>query len=318
MSEAAASRQKRLASRVPRALFARRMAPTVAGLARVWLGILLAWWACRAAQSYWLVLPAIVLVGTMQYHLNALGHDGLHYLLSDNRKTNDFVCRWLLHGPHGAPLGAMRANHLNHHINFGATSDLDRQYYDVSRFPDGRRMRNWLIGSLFGGMFLPIVSKLLRAQLAPAAAAPRAGLAKPGTNGRVLDLASVLFSQAWIAALAWALSGWWFAYPLLWLLPMFTVMMGLNSIRSLLEHASSEQTAPELRSFESSRLERFFLSPFNMNVHAEHHLVPAVPWHQLPALRQFMQENGLYDEVRLCSSYRVRAAEIECGLPLQQ
>ena len=320
MTEAAASQRKRLASRVPRALFERRMALTVAGLVRTWLGILLAWWACSATQSYWMALPAIVLIGTLQYHLNVLGHDGLHFLLSDNRKTNDFVCRWLLHGPHGAPLGAMRANHLNHHTNFGGADDVDRQYYDVSRFPDGKRMRNWLIGSLFGGMFLPIVSKLLKAQkgLEASAAAPAAVQPKPGASGRVLDLVSVLFSQAWIAALAWALSGWWFAYALLWLLPMFTVMMGLNSIRSLLEHASTEQAAPELRSFESSRLERVFLSPFNMNMHAEHHLVPAVPWHQLPALRQFMQENGLYGDVRLCPSYRVRASEIERGLPLRQ
>lgn len=310
MTAAPARARSSLASRIPRPLFERALRPTLFGVARTWAGIALVWWACGAAQSAWLLLPAVILIGTLQYHLNVLGHDGLHFLLSGSRKTNDFVCRWLLHGPHGAPLGAMRANHLNHHTNFGAASDVDRQYYDVSRFADGKRMRSWLAASLFGGMLLPIVRKLLKSQQAPAVRA------QPAAAGRMLDIVSVLFSQAWIAAAAWALTGWWFAYAVLWLLPLFTVMMGLNSIRSMLEHASVQQTAPELASFESSRLERFFLSPFNMNVHAEHHLVPAVPWHQLPALRRFLQDNELYGDVRLCPSYRVRAAEIQRGLPV--
>lgn len=316
--EPAPARARALASRIPRPLFERSMRHTVLGVVRTWAGVLLAWWACGATRSPWMLVPAIVLIGTLQYHLNVLGHDGIHFLLSNSRKANDFVCRWFLHGPHGAPLGAMRANHLNHHTNFGDDSDVDRQYYDVRRFADGKQMWRWLLGSLFGGMLMPIVRKLLKVQQGSAAPAAQAMPARTAAaaNARLLDIASVLVSQAWIAGLAWALTGWWFAYGVLWLLPLFTVMMGLNSIRSMLEHASTEHVAPELSSFVSSPLERFFLSPFNMNVHAEHHMVPAVPWHQLPALRHFLQHNDLYGDVRLCPSYRARAGEVAAGLPV--
>lgn len=91
---------------------------------------------------------------------------------------------------------------------------------------------------------------------------------------------------------------------------MLTVMVGLNSIRSCLEHAEPGQHAPALNSFVSNPVESFFLSPFNMNVHAEHHLVPAVPWHALPALRLHLQAQGLYGDVALHTSYTQRCRDI--------
>jgi fatty acid desaturase len=296
-----------LASRVPRALFERRLSRSLFGVARTWVGIALCWWAV-GALGWWAVLPAVLLIGTLQYHLNVLGHDGLHYLLSNSRPINDFLCRWLLHGPHGAPLGAMRRNHLNHHTQFGSAADLDRQYYDTTRFTSRRAFRRWLFGALVGGMTLPIVFKLLGRKATQPAATLRPAPAKAANPA--IDLASVVLSQAWIAAAAWLFTGWWFGYAVLWLLPLLTVMVGLNSIRSCLEHARSGSPAPGLHSFRSDPIERFFLSPFNMNVHAEHHLVPAVPWHQLPALRAHLQSEGLYGEVGLFASYRARAAQL--------
>ncbi len=58
-----------------------------------------------------------------------------------------------------------------------------------------------------------------------------------------------------------------------------------------------------LVSYVSSRIERFFLAPFNMNYHAEHHLFPYVPYYNLPRLRTklrsaepaaFVQWRGTY------------------------
>lgn len=277
----------------------------------VWLGIALTWVAV-AAWGLWAVPPAVVLIGTFQYHLNVMGHDGLHYLLSDNRRLNDRVCRWLLHGPHGAPLGTMRRNHLNHHTRFGSETDLDRQYYDVRRFERGAAFLRWLCGTLLGGMTLPIVVKLLGLQ-APtntsAATKPTPPVA-PAPAGRSLDLASVVLSQVWIALTCGLITGWWFAYLLFWALPLVTIMMGLNSIRSCLEHSQPGVGEPGLHSFTATRWERFFLAPFHMNVHAEHHLVPAVPWHQLPALRAHLQRAGDYGQVALFASYAGRARDL--------
>lgn len=297
-----------LAARVPRELFRRSLARSLLGVARTWVGIVAAWWLAGASGQPLLVLAAVVLIGTLQYHLNVLGHDGLHYLLADSRRTNDALCRWLLHGPHGAPLASMRRNHLLHHTAFGESPDLDRQYYDLSRFRRGSDFLRWLVLTLAGGMTLPIIAKLLGVSRHAGGAAPK--VTPSAADSRTLDLASVLLSQAWIAVAAALMSGWWWAYALLWLAPLFTVMMGLNAIRSSIEHADPPAAAPALNSFTSSALERFFVSPWHMNVHAEHHLVPAVPWHQLPALRRFLQNEGLYAEVRLHPSYAVRAREV--------
>jgi fatty acid desaturase len=289
-------------------LFKRDLARCLFAIARIWLGIFLAWWAVGTFGA-WMVLPAIVWIGTLQYHLNVMGHDGLHFLIADSRSTNDTVCRWLLHGPHGAPLGAMRRNHLNHHTQFGGTADLDRQYYDTSRFSGQTAFRLWLVCALLGGMTIPIVIKLLRRKRPAGEATPVARAAAPGTD-RTHDLLSVVASQAWIGVACWLFTGWWYAYLLLWLAPMLTVMVGLNSIRSCLEHAQSGSSAPGLHSFVSGPVERFFLAPLNMNVHAEHHLVPAVPWHQLPALRAHLQAEGSYDKVTLFESYAQRAGQL--------
>lgn len=301
-----------LAARVPRELFQRSLGRSVLGITRTWLGIALCWWAVGIFGP-WALLLAVPLIGTLQYHLNVLGHDGLHYLLSNSRRVNDALCRWLLHGPHGAPLGAMRRNHLNHHTQFGSAADLDRQYYDTRRFTSAAAFRLWLGSALLGGMTLPIILKLLGRGAGRSDASQPTKL--PGPQEQTKDRLSVVLSQAWIAVACWLCTGWWYAYLPLWLLPMLTVMVGLNSLRSCLEHAQAASGEPGLHSFASNPVERFFLSPFNMNVHAEHHLVPAVPWHHLPALRHHLQREGLYGRVRLFGSYRQRAGELAGAMP---
>jgi len=305
--------RRSLASRIPREFFGRSLGMSVWAAGRTWLGIALTWFVVGMATDsawLWLIWPlAVVLIGTFQYHLNVLGHDGLHFLLADSRVANDFICRWLLHGPHGAPLGSMRRNHLNHHTQFGSDADLDRQYYDTRRHKNGTRFLIWLMGSLAGGMTLPIALKLmgLGTAAAPTAAAASRPPVPDRPAGRWTDITAVVVSQAWIAAaIAWA-TGWWWAYLVLWALPLVTVMMGLNTIRSCLEHAQPASGEPGLHTFRSNPVERFFLSPFNMNVHAEHHLVPAVPWHRLPRLNRFLAESGLGGPIVTHPGYVQRA-----------
>lgn len=102
----------------------------------------------------------VVIMGTLQYHLNVLGHDGLHFSLSSSKKSNDFICRFFLHGPQGAPLTMMRSSHLNHHRNLGKDNDNDKQYYGLEKFKDGLAYGKWIAMSFFGGMFIPIILKL--------------------------------------------------------------------------------------------------------------------------------------------------------------
>jgi fatty acid desaturase len=113
-------------------------------------------------------------------------------------------------------------------------------------------------------------------------------------------------AQAGLVGIFW-LAGSWTAYVWLWLLPLLTLTVLFNGVRVFCDHANlKDEPGTErdrLVSYVSTRVERFFLAPFHMNYHAEHHLFPYVPHHNLPRLRAklrsaepaaFVQWRGTY------------------------
>ena len=288
---------------IPEQFFVTRLWWVLLSIFLTWSGIICCWLVASYTESYLIGFAAILLVGVLQYHLNVLGHDGLHFNLGRSRSTNDLVCRFLLHGPLLSPLSLLRKNHLNHHAHLGAARDNDRHYYEICRFGNSRRWILWLISSLLGGMTLQIVQKLLfsRGSSESAAKAPI-----KVDSVLVKDLFSIGLAQLLIFALLWFLFSGIHGYLMFWLLPVFTVMFGLNVVRSCLEHAVDVSVASRYLSFRPAALERFFLSPYNMNFHAEHHFFPSVPMHHLPEFGRFLKRAGVeYDKLpgymsRLC------------------
>ncbi|VUD40303.1 hypothetical protein TDB9533_00086 [Thalassocella blandensis] len=241
-----------------------------------------------------LVVNAIcfLLIGVLQYHFNVLGHDGLHYLLSENKRVNDFLTRWFVQAPVGAPMSLMRSSHFAHHAHLGKPNDADRQYYMVDRFDSSKRFIFWLAKSFFGGMILEILSKLMLI---------RRNNQQNNKNKRnaiaqaelIYDVLSVFVMQIVIFMLFAYFFGF-LSYFLFWCLPIVTVMFGLNVLRSCLEHVTENNCSSENRlfTFKSNFIERFFLSPYNMNLHAEHHIFPSVPYYNLKLLqKQFVDQN---------------------------
>jgi fatty acid desaturase len=93
---------------------------------------------------------------------------------------------------------------------------------------------------------------------------------------------------AWQLALIGGLSslvGWW-AYPVLWLLPVYAFTFAADISRVFLEHSRLEDDATadqskRLVTFHAPWWERVLLAPMNMNFHAAHHLWPAIPYYHL-------------------------------------
>jgi fatty acid desaturase len=250
------------------------------------------------------VLPIyVIIMGTLQYHLNILGHDGLHFSLSSSKKTNDLICRFLLHGPQGAPLTMMRSSHLNHHRNLGKDNDSDRQYYGLEQFKDGSAYKKWVAISFLGGMFIPIVLKLKNSSKLH-----QKKLTQKISKEKTLDYISIVVTQTIIFLYSLYLTESIFGYLYAWILPLFTIMFGLNTLRSNLEHAT--QNNPENQTlfftFRPSRLVCFFISPFNMNYHAEHHIAPAIPFYNLP----FTSISEHNSDIILCSCYTSRFKQV--------
>jgi fatty acid desaturase len=245
-------------------------------------------------------VPAILVIGALQHHLAIIGHDGLHYLLSPNRKSNEFLSRWLTTAPLGGLLGLVRHNHLNHHRHLGEEIDQDRIYYDLSgRTNPWWKILTWTVGGFAGSHFFTMLRKSFNS------AETLAGK-KTKKYHNTEDVISVLVTQGILAsALAYASGDWW-CYFVLWTFPLFTVMAGLNGLRNCLEHANLDGLGVEEQplSYLSNPVERFFVAPCNMNFHAEHHWFVAVPFYNLPELRNYLQERGHFPAVLVPSYFQ--------------
>lgn len=271
---------------LPPELMARSIARSLGEVLRTWAGIVLLLVAAGRWPEPWVWAALGFLLGVLIYHLNILGHDGLHYSLADSRRVNDAITRWLLIAPQGMPLSWMRANHIHHHQWVGEARDADGQYYQLHNKGTRRRLLLWLMGCFAGTQAASVLVKLAR---------PRPSAGVPGGAGArwllTQDFWAVPLTQVAIAGLCFGATGLWWSYFALWTLPLVTVLAGLNSVRSCVEHVliPGENAASRLFTFRSNAVERFFLSPYGMNHHAEHHHYMTVPWFRLPELRRWME-----------------------------
>ena len=95
---------------------------------------------------------------------------------------------------------------------------------------------------------------------------------------------------------ACAAAGVWWAYPLLWLVPLFTWQMVITRIRNIAEHAVVPDSSDPLRNTRTTRaniLERLFIAPYYVNYHLEHHLLFYIPCYNLPRVHDSSSESHL-------------------------
>ena len=79
-----------------------------------------------------------------------------------------------------------------------------------------------------------------------------------------------VFNGILFAALAAA--GIWWAYPLLWLVPLLTWMMVITRVRNIAEHAVVPDSHDPLRNTRTTHanfLERLFISPRTVKAHCD-------------------------------------------------
>jgi fatty acid desaturase len=99
----------------------------------------------------------------------------------------------------------------------------------------------------------------------------------------------IIFNLVFLAGLTAA--GVWWAYPLLWLLPLVTWMMVITRIRNIAEHAVVPNSNDPLRNTRTTRagfIERLFIAPYYVNYHLEHHLLFYVPCYNLPRVHKIL------------------------------
>ena len=253
----------------------------------LWIGAAaLALWIDNA----WTTIVIAVFIGAFPLHdLLIHGHEATHDLASRRSWLNDSL-GWFTLALTGISLTAHREFHLEHHRAPHCARDPEFQLFDR------------VVKGVPGWAYL----------LIPFAAAAgidsypfRAGALLRVRARVLLELLGAAALHAALLALAGPRAYLWFVVT-----PMLTGLMAATVLRSVCEHhAVPEGSAwTNARSVESGPVLSFLWS--NVNHHLEHHLFPAVPYHELPALRRLLAEEFARRGAQLGRGYLRTAASL--------
>ena len=156
------------------------------------------------------------LMGRAQAQFASLMHEAAHRLLFANRRANDLVGRWLLGYPVFTSTDAYRRVHMAHHRQEFGPDEPDIPLY--ADYPiSTASFRRKLTRDATGRTGL----RLFRDQFA--------GFRSENPKVR-RTLGQILLVQAVLLGVAIAVGYWWI-YPVLWLLPFLTVWRVINRLR---------------------------------------------------------------------------------------
>jgi fatty acid desaturase len=269
---------------------------------------LFAWW-----PNPFTFLLGVMVIGARQLGLAILMHDAAHGLLLPNRRLNDWVGAGLCAWPVFTSLALYRPYHLKHH---GFTQQPEDPDLGLSRpFPVSRAsLRRKIVRDLTGQTAFQRRGEQLRRALGPADAPLAAQLANLWAREKSsLTVNLVLFGLL-------AAAGYWWLYPVTWLLPLATWYQLASRIRNIAEHAVVPDDSDDLRNTRTTTanpIERLLLAPYWVNYHLEHHLFMFVPCWRLPAAHRALIAGGWGNKMELQPSYRavLRLATSRLGDP---
>lgn len=286
-------------------------------IALCWATILATWAAVAVWTRWWVVALAIPVIGTRFYALFIIGHDAMHRRLMHGRARNDLVADLFIFGPIGAITRLNKRNHLEHHRHLGSHEDPDRHKHSCL----GKETRSRFMAFVTGlASFFPVIQNVFLGG-GSHEHAPKAPKADTGPRYRARDLAILIGWQVGLIVGLTLAIGWW-AFVVVWLVPVYVFMYLGDLLRSFLEHAQleSDEDADEhrLTTFRSNRVERLLFSPMNMNFHAAHHLWPSIPYYNLPVADREMQAHPLSRELESRGSYLGHLVGWFRALPLRE
>lgn len=252
--------------------------------------VLHAWALIGASMALFVVWPnpftfllAVMVIGGRQLGLAILMHDAAHGLLFDNRRLNDWVATWLCAAPVFTTLVLYRPYHLKHHRHTQQAEDPDLGL--SAAFPITRK-------SLW--------RKVVRDLTGQTAFTRRREQFRAGIAVREGLIANAVL-WAGLAAL-----GYWWLYPVLWLLPLATWYQLVSRLRNIAEHAVVPDNDDPLRNTRTTMANpviRLLVAPYWVNYHLEHHLFMFVPCWRLPEAHRLLRAAGRGPEMEVQPGY---------------
>ena len=265
-----------------------------------WLIIGLA--MAAAIWQPWLIIIAVPIIGARQLGLAVLMHEAAHGGLAKNLAINNFFGHWLSGAPIGGSLKAYRPYHLTHHKYAQQPEDPDLIL--SAPFPITKSsLRRKIIRDLTGQTYY----KQRMNQLANALGygiRNQKGAENRSQNAREAVIPFLITNALLLVGLT--LLGHWWAFFVLWLLPMATWNMMITRLRNIAEHAvvpDHDDPMRHARTTHASLLERIFIAPYWVNYHCEHHMFMHLPCYRLAEAHRLLQQKGVTERMEVQHGY---------------
>jgi fatty acid desaturase len=235
---------------------------------------------------------AFLLMGRMHAQFASLMHEAAHRLLFRHRGANDWVGNWLLGYPVITSTPAYRRVHMAHHREEFGPEEPDIALY--ANYPITKdSLRRKLVRDISGRT----AARLFRNQMR--------GFTSTDTRVRI-TLWKMTAVQILIASL-FVLAGHPWLYPIMWVLPYFTLWRVINRLRSIAEHGglrADDDRRITTHSVVQHPIARFYLVPYKIGFHLAHHVDASVPFRHLPRYHQLLRSAHYADDVVEYPSYR--------------
>ena len=275
---------------------------------RDWINVVsisMNWLQILAAMALFFYFPnvltfllSVIVIGSRQFALAVLAHDGAHNLLFSNEKINDFVSQWFCAFPLFSDNRPYRPYHLAHHRFTESENDPDLSL--SAPFPITKAsFRRKVIRDLTGQTGFRRYSIALKSIFSSEA---------DNFKGRIKKISDKIggffISNLVIFSLITIFSHW-SIYFLLWWIPAFTYYSLIVRIRNIAEHSVTpgETNLNNTRTTKASFLTRYLLVPHHVNFHLEHHLFTNCPWYNLPKVHEMLKGEPLRDKMCIEKSY---------------
>ena len=275
---------------------------------RDWINVVsisMNWLQILAAMALFFYFPnvltfllSVIVIGSRQFALAVLAHDGAHNLLFSNEKINDFVSQWFCAFPLFSDNRPYRPYHLAHHRFTESENDPDLSL--SAPFPITKAsFRRKVIRDLTGQTGFRRYSIALKS-IFSSEAENFAGRIK-----KISDKIGGFFISNLVIFSLITIFSHWSIYFLLWWIPAFTYYSLIVRIRNIAEHSVTpgETNLNNTRTTKASFLTKYLLVPHHVNFHLEHHLFTNCPWYNLPKVHEMLEGEPLRDKMCIEKSY---------------
>jgi len=266
--------------------------------------------AIAAITMHWAVfVVGVFLIASRMQALGVMMHDATHFLLYQNRAVNDVVCDLFIAFPLGMSTTLYRKTHYRHHRFMNTEEDQDLvaqreegEWYDWPKTRWG--CAKAILRSLFG-------VNAHRAWILFKHWAPWNHMRDPINDdfplrARFLYVGTTILMYVFFAWSVMTDAKVALSLIAMYMISGFTILNLINRIRVTAEHLGVPGTH-ELNSTRTvlpSLWERFFIAPYGVNYHLEHHLFPSVPGYNLGKLhRELMQDPEFAEKAHLTRTY---------------